>query len=57
MLGMGWAIDEEFFDRGQWDFTVLGSPLREVVDILEVAMLNFKILEINDELANNGSVL
>lgn len=57
MLGMGWALDEEFFDRGQWDFTVFGSPLREVVDILEVAMLNFKILEINNELANNRSVL
>ena len=47
MLGMGWAIDEEFFDCGEWDFSVRGSPLREVVDILEVAMLNFKILEIN----------
>lgn len=57
MLGMGWAMDEEFFNHGEWDFTVFGSPLREVVDILEVAMLNFKILEINNELANNGSVL
>lgn len=57
MLGMGWAMNEEFFYRGQWYFTVLGSALREVIDILEVAMLNFKILEINNELANNGSVL
>ena len=57
MLGMGWAMDEEFFNHGEWDFTVFGSPLREVVDILEVAILNFKILEINNELANNGSVL
>lgn len=57
MPGMGWAMNEERFYHGQWDFTVLGSPLREVVDILEMAMLNFKILEINNELANNGSVL
>jgi len=57
MLGMGWAMNEEFFYHGQWYFTVLGSALREVIDILEVAMLNFKILEINNELANDGSVL
>lgn len=57
MPGMGWAMNEERFYHGQWDFTVLGNPLREVVDILEMAMLNFKILEINNELANNGSVL
>ena len=57
MLGMGWAMNEEFFYHGQWYFTVLGSVLREVIDILEVAMLNFKILEINNELANDGSVL
>lgn len=57
MPGMGWAMNEERFYHGQWDFTVLGSPLRGVVDILEMAMLNFKILEINNELANNGSVL
>lgn len=56
---LGWVGPwmKNFLIMGNGISLSLGVPLREVADILEVAMLNFKILEINNELANNGSVL
>ena len=57
---LGWfgPSTELFLRVGKGISLSLGALcLREVVDILEMVVLSFKIIEINHELANNRSVL